>query len=149
MAYANPFYAYNHANETKSRTEQIVMLYCAAISYMQQAKVAAEQNDHDTRYKLIDKTMSIMRGLRACLDFSANEDVALALNNYYAALENLLISAQLEENKAEICEQIIKNLQIIKQSWEKMNTTDITPSNDENLPPPEEADSYKPQDITV
>jgi flagellar biosynthetic protein FliS len=142
MAYASPIYAYNRANETKSHSERIVMLYAAAISYMQQAREAAEQNDHDTRYRLIDKTMSIMRGLRACLDFSANEEVALALNNYYEALDTMLISAQLNDNKVQICEDVISNLKTIKQEWEKIN---VVPT---DTPPPP-SDDYKPKDITV
>ncbi|MCE3232270.1 MAG: Flagellar protein FliS [Rickettsiaceae bacterium] len=143
MASANPFYAYNRAQETKSHTQQIVLLYSAAIAYMQQAKQADKANDHDTRYKLVDKTLSIMRGLRACLDFSANEQVALALNEYYASLENLLITVQTDDNKQELCERIIENLNLIKESWEHINVV----SGNDALPPPN--DDYGPQDVRV
>ena len=48
MAYSNnPYEAYSRANETKSHTEQILMLYSGAISFVQQAKEAIKEKNHD------------------------------------------------------------------------------------------------------
>lgn len=144
MASANPFYSYKRANETISHTEQIVLLYTAAIAYMEQAKQAAISNDHDTRYRMVDKTLSILRGLRTCLDFSASKQVSTALDSYYKALEELLIAVQTDDNKIELCDKIIANLRMVKESWENINVT----SNNDGMPPPED-DDYESQDIRI
>jgi flagellar protein FliS len=122
MAYsANPYEAYSRANETKSHAEQILMLYSGAISFVQQAKEAIKENDHDTRYQLIDRTMQIVRGLRACLDYEANKEVATALNEHYKDIDTLLVAIQGEDDKEIICDKVIENLKIVKETWEKVN----------------------------
>jgi flagellar biosynthetic protein FliS len=126
MAKANPFYAYNRAVETKSPQEQIVALYLAAISYMQRAKEAAKEENHDERYQMVDKTLSIVRGLRACLDFGANEQVALALNQYYEALEEMLAALQIKDDKLRSYDDVIHNLRLVQTAWEEINLV-VTP----------------------
>jgi flagellar biosynthetic protein FliS len=135
---ANPFYAYSHANETINQADQIILLYCLAISYIQQAKEAVEKEDHDRRYTLVEKTLSVMRGLRACLDFSANPKVATALNNYYETLDELLVGLQTNDNKQEICDMIITNLKMVKEAWQKVNLVVIG-----------EAEESLPKDVVV
>lgn len=132
MRMQTPYEAYRHACETSNPSMQIIMLYEAAIKYVKQAKEAIQQEDHDTRYQLIDKAMAIVRGLRACLDFSASEEVAMAMDKYYEAIDKLLISVQCDPNE-QICDGIIKNLQTIKETWSDINliTSDL-PENDNN-----------------
>lgn len=136
------YLAYQHANETTNPSEQIIMLYAASISYVKQAKEAMEKSDHDTKCKLMTKALSVIRGLRTCLDFQANEQVAIALNNYYDTVEDLLISAQAETNVA-FCDKIIENLMIIKKAWENIN---ISPLPKENS---EDDEEYKPQNMII
>jgi len=151
--YDNPFGAYQHANKTKSHTEQIVMCYCAAISFVQQAKEAHIQGDHATRYELIDKALSVVRGLKACLNFDVAPDVSVALNNYYDTLELMLVSAQCEDNKEEICDNIVDNLRVIQKAWEDINQKELNTSDEqsdesnENLPPP--ANDYDRKDLHI
>lgn len=121
MAYSNPYQAYSYANQTKSHAEQIIMLYSGAISFVQQAKEAVKENNHDKRYQLIDRTIQIMRGLRACLNYDSNKEVATALNDYYKDLDVLLIAIQCEEEKEKICDKVIENLRIVKDTWKELN----------------------------
>ncbi len=141
----SPHNIYRHAQETKNSSDQIVLCYCCAISYVQQAKAADLQEDHDTRYMLIEKTMAIMRSLRACLDFENNPTVAHALNNYYESLDTLLISVQCEDNKADICDHIVKNLRTIKEAWEAVTTSSAQKIN--ATPPLIQINSYAPKDM--
>ncbi len=141
----SPHNIYRHAQETISPSNQIIMCYCSAISFVQQAREAVEKHDHDKRYMLIDKTMAIMRSLRACLDFENNPTVAHALNNYYESLDNLLIAVQCEDNKLEICDNIIKNLRTIKEAWEN-----VTASSEQKIaatPPLIALNNYAPKDM--
>jgi len=130
------------------------MLYMAAISYMQQAKEANDKQDHATRYSLVEKTTSIVRGLRACLDFGPNEEVALALNNYYEVLEELLISVQCEDDKERgvICDQVIENLRRIKEAWENVNLNVSVVDEDSDAvegAPLAEKEDYKSKDLSI
>ena len=120
MAYLSPYNAYEHANETKNQDEQILMLYSGAISYVQQAKEAASENNHSKRYELIDKATKIIRGLRACLNPDISQEVAQSLANYYDSIEVLLVSIQCEDNKEAICDKVIENLRIMKETWENI-----------------------------
>ncbi len=144
MAYSiNPHDAYLNAKKTLDPKEQIIMLYDAAICYVQQAKQAIEEDDQSLRFERINQTISIINGLRACLDFGANEEVAKALDTHYEAVDGLLVSIQCDNN-VEVCDQVIENLKIIKQTWEEIN---IPPSSDEdaiNLPPNIEKNQQNP-----
>ena len=124
MAYSSdPYAAYSRANETKNHAEQIFMLYCGAISFVQQAKEAHKENDHNKRYQLVERTIQIIRGLRASLDYEANKEVATALNQFYEDIDFLLIAAQGKDDKNEIFDRIIGNLKAIKETWEQINPT--------------------------
>lgn len=112
-------YTYRHANETLSHVDQIVLLYCHAISYVQQAQEAIKTNDFEGRYRLIENTCLIINSLRAGLDFDVNEEVASALDDHYNSIEALLVSVQ-GDNSLETCDQIVENLKIIRNSWEKI-----------------------------
>ena len=164
MAYSNPYAAYSRANETKSHAEQIFMLYCGAISFIQQAKDAHKEEDHDTRYQLVDRAMQIIRGLRACLDYEANKEVATALNEYYKDIDTMLVAIQCEDNKEEICDKVIDNLRIVKDTWEEINPNisaatenDETNNNseenkiaeDNTLPNYQMDEGYRPKDISI
>lgn len=146
MAYSNnPYEAYSRANETKSHTEQILMLYSGAISFVQQAKEAIKEKDHDKRYQLIDRTMQIVRGLRACLDYEGNHEVATALNNYYKDLDTLLIAIQCDDKKEPICDKVIDNLRIIKKTWEKIHPNLVA----ETKEPKKDKKADEKEDITI
>lgn len=120
MQINTPYNAYSHAAETLNSSEQIIMLYDAAINYVKQAKEAIKENDQDTRYQLINKAMSILRGLRLCLDFSACEEIAAAMDRYYDALDKLMISVQCHQDQT-LCDAIIENLRTIKNTWQEIN----------------------------
>lgn len=153
MAYQSPYNAYEHANNTKNQAEQILMLYSGAISFVQQAKVAAQENEHSKRYELIEKTIGIIRGLRGGLNPDMNTEVAESLMNYYNSLEILLVSVQCEDNKEEICDQIIENLRIIKETWEKIHFASADEDRDEEKSPPANNDTppenYEPQNLNI
>ena len=95
-----PNEAYLRAAETSNPSVQVMMLYDAAINYVKQAKVAIEKGDLDARYILIDKAMSVVHGLRVCLDFSSSEEIAIAMDRYYVALDRLMVEVQCNNDEA-------------------------------------------------
>ncbi len=120
MQLQTPYNAYVHATETSDSAGQIIMLYDAVINYIKQAKVAIKNNDHDTRYRLIDKAISVLHGLRLCLDFGACQEVAAAMDKYYDALDKLMMSVQCNQDE-NLCDAIIENLKTIRSTWEDIN----------------------------
>lgn len=120
MQLYTPYESYRHAAETINPTGQIFMLYSSAISYVKQAKIAIEQKDFDSRYRLMDKAMSIMHGLRACLSSCPSEEIAQAMDRYYLAIDNLMIAVQCNDD-TNICDAIVTNLETIKGTWAEIN----------------------------
>ncbi|MDB2415391.1 flagellar export chaperone FliS [Rickettsiales bacterium] len=119
MAYNTPYAAYAHARENLSTSEQIVLLYEACIGYISEAQNAIERQDHDTRYKMVEKVGTILHGLRACLDFERSPDAAEALDKYYDAMDRLLVSIQCH-HKIEECQQVSECLMKIRDIWKKI-----------------------------
>lgn len=124
--------AYSHAIETKSQTEQIIMLYDASISYIKQAREAFIKQEHNDHYKLIEQVISIFHGLRACVDFSKTPEVAGALDEHYKSIENILIDEHINPSTLN-CDKLIENLEIIRNSWQEILDSSIPAIRNDSL----------------
>lgn len=121
-----PYESYRHAAETVSPELQMMMLYGSSINYIKQAKVALENKNFDMKYQLVDKSMNIIRGLRACLNFGIAEDVAWAMDRYYDSIDKLMIQLQCTDD-VELCDAITENLEKIRDAWEEILFPHIQP----------------------
>lgn len=115
-----PYKAYASANLTVAKTRQIVMLYEAAIRNVQQARDAIERKDIETRYKTITKAANIMFGLQGCLDFEQGGEVAKTLYSFYASMDARLLAIH-RSNSVTDCEQLIKELKMMKEAWDEID----------------------------
>mgnify|MGYP001456077152 CR=1 FL=1 len=115
-----PYQAYQYATHTLKPAEQMVMIYSNAISYMQQAVEAINNKNYDMRYRLIDKTAGVIKGLRSSLmHIDAPEDLIDAFLAYYDAIEAQLVKIQCDDDLS-ACERVIDNLHVIRDTWVKM-----------------------------
>lgn len=120
MKAITPQNAYLRARETTDPKTQVIMLYAAVINYIKQAKIALNTKDYDTAGTLIEKSLSIIRGLRLALNFDIDSDIAGALDKYYDSLDKLIL-AVLCNHKPNLCDAIVANLTTIQQTWEEMS----------------------------
>jgi flagellar secretion chaperone FliS len=112
--------AYANAAATASKTTQVVMLYDGLVKIIQQAKQAIIDKKFEDRYNLIERACMIVAGLQGCLDFEKGGEVSQLLNDYYSAIEVRLILIQ-GNNDLALCDQIVKELKIMRDSWAKVD----------------------------
>lgn len=72
MMATQPYQAYqNNSVNTASPGELTLMLYNGCLKFMKQAGKAMEENDHETKNSMIQKTQNIIRELMVTLDHNA------------------------------------------------------------------------------
>jgi flagellar protein FliS len=115
------YQAYKSAHRTVTKTRQIVMLYDAAIRYIQQAQQAITARRIEERYHLLAKAGEILSGLQNSIDFDRGGAVAVALHDYYGSLERKLHWIQ-RQNDIATCEEVISQLKEMRNAWEKIDS---------------------------
>lgn len=112
--------AYSAATRTTPKLRQVVMLYEGAISFMQQAKQAIEENRIEDRYKLLTRVSEIILNLQACLDFENGEKIAQTLYDYYSSLDARILSIHRSRN-VELCDSVIDDLKEMCSVWREID----------------------------
>ncbi len=118
----NAFRAYANASQTIAPTRQIVMLYDAAIRFLQQAKIAMEQGKALDRFTLLTKAGEIVFGLQSALDFEKGGDVAQTLYSFYSSVDARILSLHRNQNVA-LCDQVIGDLKRMRDSWAEIDAS--------------------------
>jgi flagellar protein FliS len=119
--------SYQNARTTLQKTRQIVLLYDAAIRFVQQAKQAVEARDFETRYERLQKVSNILSGLHASLDYDNGGEISVVLSSFYTGLDLKVISVN-RTNNIEDCDYIIDELKNMRDSWEKIDLAmDVAP----------------------
>jgi flagellar protein FliS len=109
--------AYQKASETVGEISQLILLYEGAINFIEQAKEAIHENNHEKRYNLINKAISIVTGLNSCLNFNEQTgEVAKALDQYYQAIDMRLLYIQCN-NSIQSCDEVIEDLRVMLNAW--------------------------------
>lgn len=114
------YQAYAMATQTVAKTRQIVMLYDGAIRCVQQAKEAIRERRIEDRYHLLVRTSDIISGLQGCLDFENGGEVAKALYQFYASLDNRVFSLH-RNHDPDICDGIIADLKQMRDVWHEID----------------------------
>lgn len=117
---ANQLASYQNANYTLKKTRQIVLLYDAAIRFMQQAGQAIEEQDFERRYNLTQKVSNILSGLYAAIDHENGGQIAKILSSFYTGLDLKVISINRTNNLADV-QYIIEELKNMRNSWEEID----------------------------
>lgn len=115
--------AYAAATQTMAKTKQIILLYDAAIRYIQQAEVAITNKQIEARYHALDKAGNIVFGLQGCLDFEQGGEIAKTLYSFYSSIDARILQTQ-RDNNAETCAQIVKELKMMREAWAEIDAHD-------------------------
>lgn len=116
MSYSNVAKKYTMASYNTSKVKQIIMLYDGMIKLLNNAKLAIEYNDSQTKYNMTDRTLKIVTGLKASLDFNVGGNIAHVLNEYYETIYKKLMNLHLSPN-IKLCNSIIEMIAIMKSAW--------------------------------
>lgn len=119
-AKASPIKAYGAASQTASKSRQVVMLYDAAIRFLQQASEAMGNNDAELRYQKLSKASEVVMALQGCLDFDARGDAAHVLNDFYSSII-VQIMALHRTHERGVCTRIIAELKEMRDTWDAID----------------------------
>jgi len=103
----------------------ITMLMDGALERIALAKGAMLQNDIAEKGKLIGNTVTIIEGLRGCLDLSAGGELAQNLFDLYDYMIRQLLRANLE-SEPEILDEVARLLREIESAW--VDIPNVSPS---------------------
>lgn len=146
------YQAYASATQTVAKTQQIVILYDAAIRYLQQVKEAIQEKRIEDRYNLLIKASELVFGLQSCLDFENGKDIARILYNFYSSIDNRIFSIH-RTNSLETCDEIIAELKQMRDVWKEIDETTasapVAEAPQENTAPEGDAPKGDEPDIKV
>ena len=120
MSPTNHYQAYKSANQTVSKTRQIVMLYDGMIRFLKQAKEAMQEGRIEERYTLLVKTSDIVIGLQGCLDFEQSEEVATSLYDFYTDIDTRLMALHRSKDDTSY-DSLISELKSMRDMWHEMD----------------------------
>lgn len=123
MIHKQSYKAYAAATQTVAKTKQVIMLYDAAIKYVQHAIDAIEKQDIQTRYNSLTKACDIIFGLQGSLDFDQGGDIAKTLYDFYASLDARLMTVH-RNNSPTICKQVMDDLRSMRDAWIEIDKMD-------------------------
>lgn len=116
MSYNNVAKKYTMASHNTSKVKQIIMLYDGMIKLLNNAKLASEHKDLQTKYNMIDRTLKVVTGLRASLDFNVGGNIAHILSEYYETIYRKLMNLHMNYD-VKLCNSIIEMISIMKSAW--------------------------------
>lgn len=131
--------SYQMASSTLQKTRQLVMLYDAVLRFLKQAKLAMEEGRFEERLHLIQKASNIIMGLHNAVDFEKGGEISQILSNFYMAIDLRMINLN-RTNSASECDQIIREVKIMRDAWEQVDqqySAPVTASVEETAKTPE------------
>ncbi len=115
--YSNAARAYfNTKVTTTSQEEIVVLLYEAAIKYLEQAKVKIDENDYQEKGNLISRTLDILAELDASLNAERGGELAQNLHNMYFFCQTRLVMANMKMDK-EMIDMVISMLKNVGSAF--------------------------------
>ena len=107
---------YNQQNAVSDDPYVLILkLYEGIIKYLSFVKNAMEENEVETKFTYINKTIAIFDELRNVLDFDGG-DVAYYLDGLYLYQIETLFSAGIDDN-VDAINQVIKVTQGLMEAW--------------------------------
>jgi flagellar protein FliS len=104
---SNQYYAHRYreiAINTANPLQLVVMLYDAAICSIQEARAHMEKNNIAERSKSLNKCISIITELQACLDHNAGGEIASSLDSLYNFMKRNILKASFEQSTQPLVE---------------------------------------------
>ena len=94
----------------------VVMLYDAAIRFMEQGKAAMAFSDYDKQNTLLQKAQKIITELMGSLDMESGSDIAKNLMSLYTYAWNELVQANIHD-KPECIDHALMVFTELRESW--------------------------------
>jgi flagellar secretion chaperone FliS len=118
----NQYYAHRYretAIKTANPLQLVVMLYDAAICSVQEARLHMENKNIAERSKSINKCISIITELQACLDHKAGGEIASSLDRLYDFMKRSIFKASFEQSTKPLVETetLLENL---RTAWRQL-----------------------------
>ena len=110
----------NDSQTTYASPHQLMlMLFDGAIEAMSITIGAIQQNKFELRSKQSTRSISVINGMRECLDMETGGDLANNLYSLYSYMAKELFKASFK-NDADTVQNIQTMLKDIRESWEKI-----------------------------
>ena len=110
----------NDSQTTYASPHQLMlMLFDGAIEAMSMTIGAIQHNKFELRSKQSTRSISIINGMRECLDMETGGDLANNLYSLYSYMAKELFKASFK-NDADTVQNIQTMLKDIRESWEKI-----------------------------
>ena len=110
----------NDSQTTYASPHQLMlMLFDGAIEAMSMTIGAIQNNNFELRSKQSTRSISIINGMRECLDIETGGDLANNLYSLYSYMAKELFKASFK-NDADTVQNIQTMLKDIRESWEKI-----------------------------
>ena len=109
------------AVKTANPLQLVVMLYDAAILSLQDAKKHIRQKDIEGRSKSLNRAISILSELQACLNYKEGGDIAGSLNRLYDYMKRRIFRANVDQSIQPL-EEIEGLLEDLRSAWKQLVT---------------------------
>lgn len=121
--YSNAARAYfNTKVTTTSQEEIVVLLYEAAIKFLEQAKIKMDKKDYQEKGNLISRSLDILAELDASLNAEKGGELAQNLHTMYLFCQTRLVMANLKMDK-EMIDEVISMLKSIGSAFSEIVNT--------------------------
>ncbi len=107
------------AVKTANPIQLIVMLYDGAIHSLQQAQEHLKNRNIGGRARSINRAVSIISELQACLNFKEGGDIAHSLNRLYDYMRQQMFTANVEQRMEPLAE-VVRLLESLRSAWREL-----------------------------
>jgi flagellar protein FliS len=110
-----------------SPLQLIIMLYDAALRFMEAGKQATKKRDLEAQNIQLQKAQKVVLELMACLDMDQGGDIAKNLLALYTYVVNELVRANMEDDYDAV-DRCIKVMSDLRDSWNQLEQTTAQPA---------------------
>ncbi|MCS6879162.1 MAG: flagellar export chaperone FliS [Geminicoccaceae bacterium] len=111
--------AYGRGIDTLPPLERVVLLYDAALRFLEEAKRAAEAGEIERRFRASERVREIVRTLDSALDRERGGEIAARLARLYGYVEHRLTALNIRNDPA-IAEELSELLRTLREAWARI-----------------------------
>lgn len=120
MNTVNPYLQQYKKNQIETATpeEILILLYDAAINYLNKSKIALNNNDEELFRYNTQNCKNIILEFMNSLDMEMGGEIAQTLYSLYRYYHKILVKAEVSQNTAGI-DEVLKHLTSLRETWLK------------------------------
>ena len=104
--------------ETATPEEILILLYNAAINFLNKAKVSLGEKDYELYEKNVNNCKNIIQEFMNSLDMEHGGNVAVTLNSLYRYYNKVLVKA-MASKKVDGVDEVLTHLTNLRETWQK------------------------------